>query len=260
VPRNPNLTGVRYKVTDGESGYNALQASFTQRPVRGLQWQVNYVYSKSIDEGSVTVTQGGDNDLPQDPDDRRAERGLSNYDLRHHFVAHWTWELPALPGPAVIGHGWQLSGITTLASGNPFSVVVGFDRANARFQAGTSPQRPNLASGASNNPILGGPDRYYDPAAFALPDAGFFGDLGRNTLIGPGLATTDLSLSKRFDMGSSMKLRFRAEVFNLFNRANFAIPSQRTVFTSSGAVGSAGRITSTTTSARQVQLGLKLTF
>jgi hypothetical protein len=260
VPRNPNLTGVRYKVTDGESSYNALQASFTQRLTRGLQWQVNYVYSKSIDEGSVTVTQGGDNDLPQDPDDRRAERGLSNYDLRHHFVAHWTWELPTLPGPSAIGSGWQLSGITTLASGNPFSVVVGFDRANARFQAGTSPQRPNLVAGASNNPVLGGPDRYFDPAAFALPDAGFYGDLGRNTLIGPGLATTDLSLGKRFDLGSDVRLQFRAEVFNLFNRANFAIPSQRTVFTSSGAVGSAGRITSTTTSARQVQLGLKLVF
>ena len=260
VTRNPNLTGVRYKVTDGFSEYNSLQTNFTQRFTKGLQLQVNYVWSHSIDNGSVTVTQGGDNDLPQDPDDPEAERGLSNYDLGHYFVAHWSWELPRLPGPAVLGEGWQLNAITSLASGNPFSVVVGFDRANARFQAGTSPQRPDLVPGASSNPILGGPDRYFDPAAFALPAAGFYGNLERNTLIGPGLATTDVSLNKRFDVGGDAKLQFRVEVFNLFNRANFAIPSSRTVFTSTGPVGSAGRITSTTTSARQVQLGLKVTF
>lgn len=259
VTRNPNLTGVRYKTTDGSSAYNSLQTSFTQRVAAGLQLQVNYVWSKSLDDGSVTVTQGGDNDLPQDPDDPNAEWGLSNYDVRHYFVAHWTWDVPRLPGPRAIGEGWQLNAITTLASGNPFSVVVGFDRARARFQAGTSPQRPDLAAGASSNPILGGPDRYFDPAAFTLPDAGFFGNLGRNTLIGPGLATTDMSLSKKITVGAvTMQARF--EVFNVFNRANFAIPSQRTVFTTSGPVGSAGLITSTTTSARQMQLGLRLGF
>ena len=260
VTRNPNLTGVRYKVTDGESLYNALQTSFTQGLTGGLQLQVNYTLSRSTDDGSVTVTQGGDNDLPQDPDNRLAERGLSNYDMRHYFVAHWSWTVPRLPGPRVLGEGWQLNGITTLASGNPFSVVVGFDRARARFQAGTSPQRPDLVPGSSSNPILGGPDRYFDPAAFALPEAGFYGNLGRNTLIGPGLATTDLSVIKRFQIGHRVDLQLRTEVFNLFNRANFAIPSQRTVFTSTGPVGSAGLITSTTTSARQMQLGLKMTF
>lgn len=260
VPRNANLTGVRYKVTDGESSYNGLLTSFSQRAANGLRFQVNYVYSKSIDEGSVTVTQGGDNDLPQDPDDRRAERGLSNYDMRHYFVSHVTWDVPGLPGPQVLGKGWQVNAITTLASGNPFSVVVGFDRANARFQAGTSPQRPDLVPGASSNPVLGGPDRYFDPSAFALPEAGFYGNLARNTLIGPGLATTDLSINKRFEVGRGAGLQLRVEIFNLFNRANFAIPSQRTVFTSTGPVGSAGRITSTTTSARQMQLGIKLMF
>jgi hypothetical protein len=104
------------------------------------------------------------------------------------------------------------------------------------------------------------PDRDFDPAAFAPPEAGFYGNLPRNTLIGPGLATTDVSISKRVAVGQGANLQFRAEVFNLFNRANFAIPSQRTVFTSNGPVGSAGLITSTTTSARQVQLGIKMTF
>jgi hypothetical protein len=114
--------------------------------------------------------------------------------------------------------------------------------------------------GRSSNPILGGADRYFDPTAFALPAAGFYGDLGRNTLIGPGLASTDLSVGKRFRVGGRVDLQFRAELFNAFNRRNLAIPSQRTVFTSTGAVGSAGRITATTTSARQLQFGLRMGF
>jgi hypothetical protein len=221
---------------------------------------VNYVFSKNIDDGSVTVTQGGDNDLPQDSDSRKAERGLSNYDVRHYFVTYWTWDLPSLPGPKVLGAGWQWNAITTLSSGNPFSAVVGFDRARARFQAGTSPQRPDLVAGRSNNPILGGPDRYFDSSAFTVPEAGVFGNLGRNTLIGPGLVMVDMSVNKRLRITDRVEAQFRAEMFNALNRPNFAIPSQRTVFSNSGPVGSAGRITSTATSARQLQLGLKLVF
>jgi hypothetical protein len=260
VTRNPNLTGVRYKVTDGQSSYNALQISLAHRLKAGFSLRVNYVFSKNIDDGSVTVTQGGDNDLPQDSDSRKAERGLSNYDVRHYFVTYWTWDLPSLPGPKVLGAGWQWNAITTLSSGNPFSAVVGFDRARARFQAGTSPQRPDLVAGRSNNPILGGPDRYFDSSAFTVPEAGVFGNLGRNTLIGPGLVMVDMSVNKRLRITDRVEAQFRAEMFNALNRPNFAIPSQRTVFSNSGPVGSAGRITSTATSARQLQLGLKLVF
>jgi hypothetical protein len=259
--RNPNLTGVRYKVTDGQSVYNALQASLQHRTRNGMLLRVNYAFARNIDDGSVTVTQGGDNDLPQDPDSRKAERGLSNYDVRHYFVAFWNWDLPAIPAvPKWLGAGWQWNTIATMSAGNPFSVVVGFDQARARFQAGTSPQRPDLVAGRSTNPILGGPDRYYDTGAFTLPAPGFFGNLGRNTLIGPGLAMVDMSVNKRFRITERVSAQFRTEMFNSLNHPNFAIPSARTVFTSSGPVGSAGRITSTLTSARQLQLGLKLVF
>ena len=260
VERNTNFTGIRYKETDAQSFYNSLQVTFDKRLSRGFQIRTNYVYSKNIDDGSVTVTQGGDNDMTQDPDSRSAERGLSNYDLRHYFVAYTTYDLPNFKGPGWLTRGWQLNTISTLASGNPFSVLVGYDRSRAKFQAGTSPQRPDLAAGASNNPILGGPDRYYDASAFVLPEAGYYGNLGRNTLIGPGLFTVDASVNKRFAITEKVGLQFRVEMFNSLNRPNFSIPSQRTVFSSSGAVGSAGRITSTQTSARQLQLGMKLTF
>lgn len=258
--RNPNFTGIRHKVTDANSFYNALAAGLELRLRRGLRLRTHYAYSKNVDDGSLTITQGGDNDMTQDPDDRKAERGLSNYDLRHYFVLHFTHALSGLPGPPRLTSGWEWNGILTAASGNPFSALVGFDRARARFQAGTSPQRPDLAPGRSNNPVLGGPDRYFDPSAFVLPEPGFYGNLGRNTLIGPGLFNLDLALTRRFHPRERVTLEFRAELFNALNHPNFAIPSQRTVYSSSGPVGSAGRITATATSSRQFQLGWRLTF
>jgi TonB-dependent receptor-like protein len=260
VVRNPNFSGIRHKTTDGQSSYNGLQTTFEYRRSKYLSFHTSYTWSKAIDDGSIVTTQGGDNDLPQDPDSRRAERGLSNYDLRHYFVSYVTTELPRFAGPEWLTAGWQFNAISMLASGNPFSVVVGFDQARARFQAGTSPQRPDLVAGRSGNPILGGPNKYFDPAAFALPAPGYYGTLGRNTLIGPGMIALDLAANKTFRLREGLNLQFRTEVFNSLNHPNFSIPGQRTVFSSTGAVGSAGLITTTRTSSRQLQFGLKLTF
>jgi hypothetical protein len=260
VVRNPNFSGIRHKTTDGQSSYNALQTTFEYRRNKYLAFHTSYTWSKAIDDGSIVTTQGGDNDLPQDPDSRGAERGLSNYDLRHYFVSYVTTELPRFGGPEWLTAGWQFNAISSLASGNPFSVVVGFDQARARFQAGTSPQRPDLVAGRSVNPILGGPNRYFDPTAFSLPAPGYYGTLGRNTLIGPGLIALDLAANKTFRLREGLNLQFRTEVFNSLNHPNFSIPGQRTVFSGTGAVGSAGLITTTRTSSRQLQFGLKLTF
>jgi hypothetical protein len=258
--QNPNFTGIRYKTTNGMSYYNALQLSFEERLSRGVLLRVNYTFARIIDTASIDQTQGGSNDLPQNPINTKAERGLSNYDVRHYFVSYFVWDLPTAPGPRALGAGWQLSSITTLSAGQPFSAVIGFDRARANPQAGTSPERPDLCAGGSNNPILGGPSRYFDPGAFCLQPAGFYGNLGRNTLIGPGIVMVNPSLSKQFRITERVRLQFRAELFNALNHPNFAIPSQRTVFSSSGPVASAGLITATTTSSRQLQLGLKATF
>jgi hypothetical protein len=258
--QNPNFTGIRYKTTNGMSYYNALQVSFEQRLSRGLLLRVNYTLAHNIDTASIDQTQGGSNDLPQNPVSTKAERGLSNYDVRHYFVSYLVWDLPAAPGPKVLGSGWQLSAVSTLATGQPFSAVIGFDRARANPQAGTSPERPDLCAGANNNPILGAPSSYFDPAAFCLQPAGYYGNLGRNTLIGPGIIMVNPSISKQFRITERLRLQFRTEVFNALNHPNFAIPSQRTVFSSSGPVASAGLITATTTSSRQLQLGLKLSF
>jgi hypothetical protein len=122
--------------------------------------------------------------------------------------------------------------------------------------------RPNLKAGRSNNPILGGPDRYWDINAFELPPVNERGNLGRNTLIGPGLTALDLSAVKSFRFTESRSLQFRAEFFNLPNHPNFAVPSGRIAFTDAAVTAAPnwGRITATTTTSRQIQLGLKFIF
>ena len=138
------------------------------------------------------------------------------------------------------------------------TVLSGFNR--SRNQANTFADRPNLRPGASNNPVLGGPDRYYDPNAFELPPPGQYGNLGRNTLIGPGFWDVDFSLVKITPVGERLKAEFRAEFFNILNHANFGLPSLATFNTDGTVRGAAGRITSTANTSRQIQLGLKVSF
>ena len=123
-------------------------------------------------------------------------------------------------------------------------------------------ERPDVKPGFSDNPVLGGPDRYWDINAFALPAANTRGTLGRNTLVGPGLVNSDLSLIKAFKLPSQRTVQVRLEAFNVLNRPNFAVPSGRVAFTTAaGDVASNwGRITSTVTTSRQIQVGLKYLF
>ena len=159
-----------------------------------------------------------------------------------------------------IARGWQVSGIATMSSGVPFHPRIGFDRAGDR-QSDTDQQRPSWAPGRdASNAITGKVDEWFDPAAFVLPAAGTFGDVRRNVLRGPNLRVVDFSTFKNQQFGKTM-VQFRVEVFNLFNRANFAPPSNPILFNSDGTrVPGAGRITGLVTPARQVQLGLKFLF
>jgi hypothetical protein len=181
--------------------------------------------------------------------------------VRHSATINGSYELPGPAQESVAGKvlgGWRVAGIVTLSSGFPFSVLNGFDRDQDRNNL-TS--RPNLKAGASNNPVLGGVDRYFDPTAFELQPAGFYGNLGRNTVIGPGYASVDLALSKNIALGGTANLEVKLEAFNVLNRANFGLP-QSTVFRTANGVpaGDAGRITSVSGTARQGQVGVRLSF
>ncbi len=123
-------------------------------------------------------------------------------------------------------------------------------------------ERPDWNPAFTGDPVLGGPDRFWDINAFAMPAANTRGSVPRNALIGPGLINSDLSLIKGFTLAPKQTLQLRLEAFNFLNRSNFAIPSGRIAFTNAAGdvAPNWGRITSTVTTARQVQLGLKYLF
>jgi hypothetical protein len=267
--RNPNFGGITHRETDAQSFYHSMQLSAIKRYGDGFRAQLSYTFSRAIDDASGVNSQdfSGVVQYGLDYYDRTIDRGLSAFHVKHLLSFNWTYELPfakqdrGLKG-AVLG-GWILNNIATIRSGNPFTVRMSFNRSgNLNTVNFSANERPNLKAGQSNNPILGGVTRYFDVNAFELPTVNTRGTLGRNTLIGPGLVGIDMSLSKSFRLGEKRNLQFRTEVFNLPNRANFSIPSGLIVFTNAaGAIApTAGQITSTTTTARQIQLALKLTF
>jgi hypothetical protein len=163
--------------------------------------------------------------------------------------------------------GWKASGLLSVQDGLPFTVALNSNRSRAGVNGGTSGiDQPDVLPGRNgSNIVLGGTNLYYDPTAFSLQPAGFLGNFGRNAVRGPGLATLDFSLIKETPvrgLGDNSSLQFRAEFFNLLNRANFSSPN-RTVFSgTNGAVPlvNAGRITDTATTSRQIQLALRLLF
>ena len=275
VRLNPNFASINLIDTGGNSHYNSLQLGVNKRFNRGLQFQVSYTWSRSIDDAPPLLRDvESSGSIVMDATDRKRDQGLSNFDIRHNLTFNYTYDLPFGAGArGAMGKllaGWELSGITSITSGTPFTLENGFDRASTGKIGPFLTDRPNLRPGADNNPRRGGPDQYFDPSAFELQPAGQFGNLGRNTLIGPGLANVDFSLIKNTRVREKASIQFRAEFFNIFNRANFSVPtgSGRIAFLGAapapGAPGvsnpAAARIFKTVTSSRQIQFGLKLSF
>lgn len=270
--RNPNFAGIWQRMTDARSFYNSAQLSLNRKYADGWRAQVSYTLSRSTDDASGINSQDFSNNVQYVSDwyDLEFDRGLSAFHAKHNFTANASWTLPWAGGRGLTGAlfgGWQVNGIATLRSGHPFTVEMGFNRSGNLNTTGFSRhERPDLKPGCSSNPVLGGPDRYWDVSCFQLPAINTRGNLGRNTLIGPGLVSIDASLVKSFTLNRNRTLQLRIEAFNLPNRANFAVPSGRTAFTGVAADGSPvvaptwGRITSTVTTSRQVQLGAKISF
>jgi len=267
---NPNFSDIRMQLWDGNSNYNALRFSLTRRFNEGLAFQFSYNFSRAIDDGSnvghADANGGADENSSWqvvDPDDKATMRGLSSNHVAQTFASSFTYELPFNPQGAarhILG-GWSFNGILTLATGPPSSFGMDFDRAHSG--QGTESQRPEMVAGFSNNPVLSDgrdPNAYYDVNALAIGPEGFFGNLGRNTLILPGLATFDLGMTKGFSLGERADLQFKAEFFNIFNRANFGAPRMQ-IFGGGGVRdAAAGMITKTTTTSRQIQFALKIVF
>ncbi len=267
---NPFYSRIRNHTFDAHSFYHAIQTRFQRRLGQGVQTQVSYSFSKSIDDSSNFVdsdesANGAVLPLNTSP---KFNRGLSGHDVRHHVAASGTWVLPWKEGLAWrrVAGGWQLGAIVTYASGMPDTARLEYDGTGTRtHETGVSiGQRPDLAPGASVNPVTGDPRGWVSASAFRRPERGFLGNLGRNTIIGPNLANVDFSAVKRFQLSARSEgvfLDLRFEFFNLFNRTNLDLPAaeRMAVFTESSLREDFARITSAGKS-REIQFGMKLRF
>ena len=195
-------------------------------------------------------------------------RGLADQDQRHNITAHYEWDIPtpsslASPVKAIVGN-WETGGILTIASGTPFTLLVAGDPLG---MGTTDPyQYPDKVSGAAcANPVNPqNASNYVKLQCFQSPSISTqLGSAGRNSAIGPGLIDMDFSLFKNIPIHEALKAQFRAEFFNIMNRPNFTAPNDnRTILNSDGtpASSSAGAITLTNTTSRQIQFALKFTW
>jgi hypothetical protein len=266
---NPKLANTTTWLSEGLSSYNALQVDVSRGFSRGLQIRGAYTWSKSLDDGTALNSSVGANapGFVMFPANPKLDWGPANTDARHIAAVNSSYELPfgvgkkflsGLHGLAQkLAGGWTLSGIETLQSGFPFTPQLGFNPANNGDSR--NPIRPSWNPAFTGRLIPGTPNQYFNPSAFILPVPGTYGNIGRNVLVGPGLATMDLSIAKNTAISERVRAQFRAEFFNIFNRANFETPNA-VVFTSATSTSSpaAGVITSTATTSRQIQFGLKL--
>jgi hypothetical protein len=253
--------------SEGISSYHGLEVDVNRRLGRGLQFRGAYTFSKTLDDGDNMNTSVATNSpaFVANPLQPKSDYGRASFDLRHAAVINLTYDLPF--GRSDVTHGkqwaewlignWQLSGIQTLQSGLPFTPQLSYNPSNDGDTR--NPVRPSLNPNFTGQVIQGGPNRYFNPSAFIQPLPGTYGNAGRNILQGPGLVETDLSLTKKFSLSDRLNMQFRSEFFNVFNRTNFNIPNPVVYASATGGPSpTAGVITATSTTFRQIQFGLKL--
>jgi len=290
---NPTLGAIRYLDWGGSSSYNGLQVGIIKRMSRGLQVQGSYTWGKSIDNNSGVIA--GDTFANSISSlqffDLRMSRALSDYDIRRVLVINATWQLPksnaGSPLVSWAANGWELGTIFRVQDGTPFTPTFGTDGDPLGLNSSDPYDFPNRLTGSGCDSLTnpGNSNRYIKTECFAVPTApsaafyaancdptkGTFpqcfnlrGNAGRNIIIRPGLMNLDFSVFKNNyvkAVSENFNLQFRAEIFNILNHTNFASPTLANgqIFNSAGVANpSAGLLTATTTSARQIQFAIKL--
>ncbi|HEY2013742.1 MAG TPA: TonB-dependent receptor [Bryobacteraceae bacterium] len=269
--------GVIQLVHDGGNGnYNSFSLKATRRFRSGVSVIGSYTFAKSIDDTSGIRVQGFDTLFPQNSDCIRCERGLSSFDVRHRMVTSVLYDLPFGKGKrfnignsvlnAVAG-GWQTGGILTMQTGVPGTLGIGGVDNAATSDGGYD--RPIAIAGTSPYASNQTPSRWLNPSAFTEAAPGFFGNVGRNTIQGPGIVNLDGEVHKQFRMPyrENHVLQFRIEAFNAINHPNWGMPNLN-ILSGAAFPGQPGTnahqnfgiISGTQTGMRQVQLGLKYSF
>jgi hypothetical protein len=245
------------------SHYEGMAARLEKRMSKGLYFLASFSYGKAIDLSSGAALDGcgycGNQEAVQNAYDLAAQRGPSDSNVTRRFVFSATWDLPFGKGKRYLSHGagaaitggWEVSGIWTAQDGPPFTLILPVDNANV----GNTNWPNRICSGKLAHSTL---QDYFDQSCFPTPPQYTFGNAGRNELYGPGVNNVDFTVHRFFPipLHEGLKLEFRAEFFNLFNRPEFGIPSNTLDLPQTGQITS----TSTAFPNRQVQFALKLLF
>ena len=244
--------------SEGVSSYNSLQIDVNHRFSKNLNVRGVYTRSKTLDDGDSpnSTTSGGEPALASNPFNLRSDWGLAAFDVRNVAVFHASYSFPWAKRN-LFAAGWTVNSILTFQGGFPFTPQLSYNPSNNGDTR--NPVRPFVNPNFQGRVILGSPNEWFNAAAFLAPpnNSGFYGNLGRDTLIGPGVAVWDFSVIKGTRLRERFRSQFRAEFFNLLNHPNFNTPNA-VVFTPSGLSPTAGLVTSTSTTSRQIQFGLKL--
>src|SRR5579883_538736 len=238
------------------SWYNAGYLTVRRRYSKGLTFLANYTYSKNLTDAPDFRSPMFEAAVPQNNSDLDAEKG-PGCDIRHRFVASVVYEIPPAGASRVaraLTRNWRFSTLYQIQSGFPFTISVYGDTANAGTVVGENPVRAN----ATGQPVFGpgthNTSEWFNPAAFATPAAYTFGNLGRNTVYGPGMQTMDLALTRAFAVAEHWRLEMRSEAFNALNHSNWGTPNR---FVNTPQFGS---ITEASTPGREFQLSARILF
>lgn len=264
--------------TQGSSTFNALEVGMHRDIRTGLLISANYQLSHAINDGSVG---GAEAITPENQSCIRCERASSQFDMRHYFSSSAIWQVPVGHGHALLGNagpvlnalvgGWQMAGVGSVRGGLPLNALLSRSAPALPDQINNN-QRPNRVPGVSLYSASRTTRQWLNPAAFAVPASGTWGNAGRNLVRGPGHWQADMALQKRFSLREKLSTSFRAEAFNMFNVAQYGTPV--VALTSTGAAsnlqivpGNFGLINSAFSTVptgsgtpRQIELSMRLDF
>ena len=239
-----------------QSWYEAGYINVRRRYARGLSLLANYTYAKNLSDAPDFRSPMFEASIPQNNNDLNTEKGPS-CDIRHRLALSAVYDVPQIHGKSwvrALSRNWELSTIYQVQSGYPFTISVFGDTANAGTAVGENPVRANY----TGQPVFGPGTRntmeWFNPAAFTAPAAFTFGNVGRNTVYGPGMQTIDLAVVRSFVLSESLKLEMRAEGFNALNHSNLGTPNR---FVNTPQFGT---ITEASTPGRQIQLSARISF
>ena len=249
----PNFGNIQAREMSGEANYKGVDLSFEKRFNNGYGYRASYTIGEARDQAPEHLNAGSGR--AQNSRDLDSWEGPSDFDIRHRFVANFIVELPFGEGKAMLQDGvagkilggWLLSGIYSSRSGRPFTVTQGNNNVGAD-QTGV----PNLTGDPEGARTVA---QWFNPAAFTAVPSGTFGNAGRNILRGPGWITFDMSVQRRIQFTDRANVTVRADIFNVFNRANFGLPAANIA-----APTTVGVISSLAGDPRVMQLSLRLGF